>query len=254
MDSSYSKGDSELSAAFFLCAAIPDYPRDLIHSDFPDWLSDDVGLEVVRAFSPKTIELYIQKNAKGKTMREVSQTKYDNDGHVLFKFEHDGTVDYLMYDLQTRAISKNFIGNGLSLDELPDEEREKVLDCAVDGIGNNDLEDPYLFRTMAIGAFKAKIDTLNSPNYNVRGRNDLFIECADYADLRGIDDLYGEMKRIQSGHRCQYSHVFVHLAMNHVMVDIDLLGGFVETIRMKWICWEKIHWPKHFDVNSAHLN
>lgn len=89
----------------------PDYPTDLVKQDYPDWISENIGLEITRAFGSKTKEMYINHKFRGMTFKDVIEQNYENEGHVIFNFTYKGEKALLMYDLKSRRLCRDFKGN-----------------------------------------------------------------------------------------------------------------------------------------------
>lgn len=93
--------------------------------------------------------------------------------------------------------------------------------------------DPLEYISLVTAAFNGKIRQLNSPNYGVRGRNELFIECSEFVDARGMEGLVKGLREIQCTFETGYDYVYVYFDIGRSMYEIDMKTGNYEVYQMR---------------------
>ena len=105
-----SKDVSELYAAYTLVLTVPGYPQNLIHEDFPDWITSDkdgnsdgeLGLEVTYAMDEADKDYSSEKISKIKTLGDALDMRFDFNSEMYFRDEVTGI--YFAYNPKDRTV------------------------------------------------------------------------------------------------------------------------------------------------------
>lgn len=178
----------EVSALFEICGLIPDYPRDFRKSNHPDWINDDIGLEVTTAVPDDVFQELRVMLGDAKTLEALTRVPYEHDTFVFCRVESGQYAGKdICYSLRDRAISVPEIPNVVYYDNVPEDLR-KDIDSSRPLIyrDSNELGDPSEPYRGALEALKIKLGKLQS--YQVRKHNHLAIVSGGFAG-----ELYPDM-------------------------------------------------------------
>ena len=224
----YTKEKSEMLGLLILESTISDYPNDFVKSDSPDWTSpSNIGLEITRAFTDESNELYYGVNAASHSLDELSRMNLKSNGQALIQVDLDGKKRIIEYDLQQRSLRHN--GKVILYDSLSDQEKKRLnVKISILHEGYSCLGNPGLFCSLVEKSFEKKIRKLNNPGYNVKHNNHLLIEVEEPSDLRLLDGLFDNISNYQNGYRHRYSNLFIMIWSATAPFNLHYFNGLVD--------------------------
>lgn len=173
---------SEVAALFDICSLYRDYPRDFIKSEYPDWVNNEIGLEIALAVAPETLQR-IDCNLGSMRLEEIVRKTYKEDGCILFKYNDEGQSHMFFYDLKGRFL---YIPGKKPVyyDDLSDEDKNKIK-CAIPGtLSNHLLQHDSACEPFILGFEQFRIKTRKLQNYQERKSYHLYTYSDSIADRR----------------------------------------------------------------------
>ena len=213
----------EIRALFDLCSLYSAYPQDLIKHERPDWINDEIGLEITKAILEEWYQISNVDMHKI-TLEEIVKMSFDYEGCIMFKCEggkYDGKLFY--YYLHSRIIT---LPNKTPVlyDNLPDEEKDAINNSIyILSGGGHESNNPLSPFFCARIHFAQKIKKLNDTNYDTRPKNHLLIYSGFFADLRGkyVYKLMHKFIEEQDGYERKFNIVFLRLSEYLLKYDLD---------------------------------
>ena len=216
----------ELWALFDICSLDSDYPRNFKKRDSPDWMSDEIGLEVSKSIPQERFQ-FDNIDLSRLTLKEIVGLSFDYDGHIGFKFvggEHNGKV--FLYYVLTREIV-TYRGNGFKIiqyDNLPPEEKNAINNSVPIGTksGDDRIDNPFEAFNYANLQFCNKIKKLNEKSYTACHKNHLYLHSgSSWIDTRGIHGFMCDLIKERGNWEKKFDVVFLYVWKCLLKFDLD---------------------------------
>lgn len=182
----------EVAALFEICGLDPEYPRDFCKSNYPDWINEDIGLEVTTSISNEAFQKLRVLLSGAKTLEEMTRVSYEYDTFVFCRMESgEFAGKEFCYSLRDRMISVPGKTPAFYYDNLPEKQR-KDFGSAIPLFyrDSNELDDPSKPYSMALEALKIKLGKLQT--YQERKYNHLAVVSGGFAGEQ-FPDMFLEM-------------------------------------------------------------
>ena len=238
-----SKDVSELYAAYTLVLTVPGYPHNLIHEDFPDWITSDkdgnpdgeLGLEVTYAMDKADKDYSSEKISKIKTLGDALDMRFDFNSEMHFRDEVTGI--YFAYNPKDRTIRQWKIPHEyckFNIDELNEDKKDKIRGLtyiglcheAENSISNEFFDNPYRAYSEARICLKDKLPKLQK--YKETKHTHLFIIFPGFvSDITNVIlDFMEEFENIQSEYERRFDKVYLSGVNGLVEFDFDKNKAF----------------------------
>ena len=231
-----SKDESELYAAYTLVLTVPGYPQNLIHEDFPDWITSDkdgnpdgeLGLEVTYAMDEADMDYSSEKISKIKTLGDALDMWFDFNSEMHFRDELTGIYfEDHPKDRPIRQWEIPHVSCKLNIDELNEYKKDKIRSLtymglhheAENSVPNEFFDNPYRAYGEASICLKDKLPKLQK--YKETKHAHLFINFPGFvSDITNVIlDFMKEFENIQSGYERKFDRIY--LANTDCLIEFD---------------------------------
>lgn len=197
---------AEVAALFEICGLIPDYPRDFRKGEHPDWINDEICLEVSKAMPDEEFAMADALYCKVGDLNGFAQGSLKYDIRLqcrmtsgVYKgedFELDPRKRLIISDstelppFEVPEGSKAEpipVKSSLYYDTLPEKDKADVDSAKVMMTTRSDIDNPYYPTDLVLECFEEKLGKLQS--YKVRRENHLFIHTLSIFFIDDIDTI-----------------------------------------------------------------